>query len=194
MTCAERSLGEPRSLASVELGGDDLLDLPTHVHDWRGDWRVGGFGGGHVRVGAFGRPSSTALPGEPVPYAVLLVDLDRTSAHDVERIVDAGVVLGARGFAGPVVELPATLFVQHAHTTWRRAGARQLPDRRFLAVVVDGAALVDFADGDDVAFYAFFVVDGVRHCVNRDGVPRANFTLPLTDLHRWIAGATPAAG
>jgi hypothetical protein len=168
----------------VELVGDELLAVSGSVHDWCGDWRLDGVGAGHVRVGAFWR-SAPGADRPPSLCAVWLLDLDRTVVTDAERVVDAGVVLGAGGFGGAVVTVPAAIVVQHAHTTWRRGDARRHPERRFVVAAADLADVVAFADGHDVAFYGFLDTDGVRRFVNRDGVVGANFVLPLAALRRW---------
>lgn len=172
----------PASLSVVEIAGDELVALPTSVHDWRGDWRVDGLGAGHVRVGAVRSPPQLARTS---PCAVLLVDLDLVAPHDAEQLEDPCFVVASGAFAGAMAELPASLVVQHAHTTWRRGDARRQPERRFFAAAVDLLALRAFADGADVSFYARVQTPHGRRFVNRDGVAGQDFVFPLADLVRW---------
>lgn len=195
----------PQSLADVVtfLGGAqhpmdvhhlesyEVLSLPWHVHDWKGDWNIGGFGAGNVRVGAY---YNTERPSEP-RAAVVLIDLNLVDMAKAERdITGASLVIAPKGFtpeAGSTVpeeavEVPLTLATQDAYYSYSRTGSGWNPERKFLAVAMDIDDVKKLQNGNQgVEFYVRLETSSGTRYINRDGIPGQNFEISDADLKKF---------
>ena len=182
--------GAQHPMTMHHLDGSEVLALPWHLHDWKGDWSVAGLGAGNVRVGGFynwERPTDPAAAG-------ILIDLNLVDIGKVEQtILSASLVVGPLGFspeAGSAlpeeaVELPLTLATQDAHTTWTRAGTEQVPESKYLAATVDLDDLRALADGKGVSFYVRLETTSGTRFINRNGVDGENFDITDAELKRY---------
>jgi hypothetical protein len=183
--------GAQHTMAQHHLDGSEVLGLPWHLHDWKGDFNIPGFGAGNVRVGGY---YNWERPDDP-RAAGFLIDLNLVDKGKVENdILSATIVVGPTGFTPEAnsrlpeeaVEIPLALATQDAHSSWTRTGTSHVPERKFLAATVDLDDLRKLGnDKDGVSFYVRLETTSGTKWINRDGVPGQNFDISDAELKRY---------
>lgn len=181
--------GKQHNVTVHHQGWGEVMALPWHAHDWKGDFSVPGFGAGNVRVG--GLHNWEREQGQKA--AVFLFDCNLVDLHKLDKeLVSATLVVGPAGFSpedgaslGEAVELPLTLATQEAHETWTRAGNQWVPERKYLAAAVDVEDLKKLANENGLSFYARIETVHGTQWINKDGVPGRNFDVSNDELNRY---------
>lgn len=184
-------LGGPQHKMTVHhLDGYEVLSMPWHAHDWKGDFNVPGLGAGNVRVGGY---YNWERPNDP-RTAVILIDCNLMDIATLEReVVSATLVVGPKGFkpeAGSqlpeeAVEIPLTMATEDAHMSWTRSGNTWVPEKKFLATAVAVEDLRALGGAEGVEFYVRLETTRGTKFVNKDGVPGQNFGMSDDELKRY---------
>jgi hypothetical protein len=172
------------------LGYEEAMALPFHLHDWRGDFHVDGFGAGNVMVGGY---YNWERPTDP-KAAAFLFNMNLTDMAKLEHnLISATLVVGPSGFTPEkgsalpeeAVEIPMTLATLDGHMRWDRTGSGWQPEQKFLAAAVDIDDMRALGNGSGVSCYVRLeTTDGVKF-INRDGVSGQNFDISDDDLKKY---------
>ena len=182
--------GAQHTINQHHLDGSEVLGLPWHLHDWKGDFNVGGFGAGNVRVGGY---YNWERPQDP-KAAAFLFDMNLVDKALLEKdVVAATLVIGPAGFtpeAGSqvneeAVDIPLTLATMEGYQRWERTGGGYQPEQKFLAAAVDIDDLRDLSGGKGVSFYVRLETNSGTRYINKDGVSGRNFDISDEELKRY---------
>lgn len=182
--------GAQHPLTVHHLDHGEVLAMPFHAQDWRGDFHIAGFGAGNARVGGY---YNWERPQDP-KAAVFLFDMNLVDMARLEKdLVSATLVVGPAGFtpeAGSAlpeeaVEVPLALATLEGHQRWERSGNSWQPEQKLLAAAVDIDDLRALAPNQGISFYVRLeTTQGTRY-INRDGVPGRNFDVSDAELKKY---------
>ncbi len=182
--------GAQHPMTIHHLNHEEVLAMPFHLHDWKGDFHVDGLGAGHTMVGGY---YNWERPTDPKAAAFLfnmnLVDMGKLE----HELISATLVVGPQGFTpeqgsqlpDEAIEVPLTLATLEGHMRWERTGGGWQPEQKFLAAAVDIDDLRDLAGGKGISAYVRLeTTQGTRY-INRDGAPGQNFDISDADLKKY---------
>ena len=182
--------GAQHPITVQHLGFEEVMAMPFHLHDWKGDFHVDGLGAGHAMVGGY---YNWERPSDP-KAAAFLFDMNLTDMAKLEHeLVSATLVVGPLGFkpdAGSAlpeeaVEIPMALATLEGHMRWERTGGGWQPEQKFLAAAVDIDDMRALGGKDGVSCYVRLeMTDGVKY-INRDGMSGLNFDITDDELKKY---------
>lgn len=184
-------LGGPQHAMTVHhLDHGEVLALPFHAHDWKGDFSIPGMGAGNVRVGGY---YNWERPQDP-KAAAFLFDMNLVDLGRMERdVVSATLVIGPAGFTPEsgsqlneeAVDIPLTLATMNSFMRWERTGGGTQPEQKFLAAAIGVEDLRALSAGNGVSFYVRLETPNGTSYINRDGVSGRNFDISDDELKKY---------
>ena len=183
--------GAQHPMTIHHLNHEEVMAMPFHLHDWKGDFHINGMCAGNAMVGGY---YNWERPTDPKAAAFLfnmnLVDMNKLE-HD---LVSATLVVGPMGFKPEsgsslpeeAIEIPLTLATLEGHMRWERTGGGYQPEQKFLAAAVDIDDLRDLGGNKDgVSMYVRLETTNGTTFINRDGIPGQNFDISDGELKKY---------
>jgi len=182
--------GAQHPMTIHHLNHEEVLAMPFHLHDWKGDFNIPGLGAGHTMVGGY---YNWERPTDP-KAAAFLFDMNLVDQTRLEKeVTSATLVVGPLGFtpdAGSqlpeeAIEVPLTLATLEGHQRWERTGGGWQPEQKFLAAAVDIDDLRDLGAGKGVSVYVRLETTNGTKFINRDGAAGQNFDISDAELKKY---------
>ena len=182
--------GAQHDMTVHHLDHGEVMSMPFHAHDWKGDFRIDGLGAGNVRVGGY---YNWERPTDP-KAAAFLFDMNLVDMGKLDReVTSATLVIGPAGFTPEggsnvreeAVDIPLTLATLEGHQRWERTGGGYQPEQKFLAAAVDIDDLRALAGGQGLSFYVRLETSNGTKYINKDGVSGRNFEMSDDDLKKY---------